>query len=70
MGFRTSPYQTTQAIGWANEVMIGDHLVDNNVFRWEEVRMNPPDFVLYNPRVQWVSKVRKEDVRVAADLCV
>jgi hypothetical protein len=70
MGFRPPPYQTTQAIGWANEVMMGDHLDDNNVFRWAEVRMNLPGSVLYDPMVQWVSKVRKEDGRVAADLFI
>jgi hypothetical protein len=70
MGFRPSPYQITQAIGWDNEVMTGDHLDDNNVFRWAEVRMNLPGSVLYDPRVQWVSKVRKEDGRVASDLFI
>jgi hypothetical protein len=46
MSFRPSPYQTTQAIGWAKEVMMGGHLDDKSVFRWEEVRMNPPGSVL------------------------
>jgi hypothetical protein len=59
MGFRPSPYQTTQAIGWDKEVMMGDHLDDKNVFRWAEVRMNLPGSVLNHPRVQWVSKVWK-----------
>jgi hypothetical protein len=70
MGFRPSPYQTTQAIGWAKEVRMRDHLDDKNVFRWAEVRMNMPGYVLYDPRVQWVYKVRKEDGRVAADLFI
>jgi hypothetical protein len=61
MGFRPPPYQTTQAIGWAKEVMMGDHLDDKNVFRWAYVRFNLPGSLLYDPRVQWVSKVRKED---------
>jgi hypothetical protein len=70
MGFRPFPYQTTQAIGWAKEVMMGDHLDDKNVFRWAEFRMNLPGSVLYDPMVQWVSKVRKEYGRVAADLFI
>jgi hypothetical protein len=70
MGFRPPPHQTTQATGWDKEVMMGDHLDDKNVFRWAEVRMNLPGSVLYDPRVQWVSKVRKEDGRVAADLFI
>jgi hypothetical protein len=61
MGCRPSPYQTTQAIGWDKEVMTGDHLHDKNVLRWAEVRMNLPGSVLYDPRVQGVSKVWKED---------
>jgi hypothetical protein len=70
MGFRPYPYQTTQAIGWAKEVMMGDHLDDKNVFRWVEVRMNLPGFVLYDPRVQWVFKVPNEDGRVTVDLFI
>jgi hypothetical protein len=70
MGFRPSSYQTTQAIGWDKEVMMGDHLDDKNVFRWAEVRMNMLCSVVYDPRVQWVSKVRKEDGRVVADLFI
>jgi hypothetical protein len=70
MCFRPSPYQTTQAIGWAKEVTMGDHLDDNNVLRWAAVRMNLPGSVLYDPMVQWVSKVRKEDGQVAADLSI
>jgi hypothetical protein len=51
-------------------MMMGGHLDDKNVFRWAEVRMNLPGSVLYDPRVQWVSKVRKEDGRVDADLFI
>jgi hypothetical protein len=50
--------------------MMGDHLDDKNVFRWAEVRMNLPGSVLYDPGVQWVSKVQKEDGRVAADMFI
>jgi hypothetical protein len=70
MGFRPYPYQTTQAIGWAKEMMMGDPLDATNVFQWSLVRLNLPGLPDYDPRVQWVSKIRKEDGRVAADLFI
>jgi hypothetical protein len=42
MGFRPPPYQTTQSIGWAKEMMMGDRVDANNVFKWEAVRFNFP----------------------------
>jgi hypothetical protein len=54
MGFRPSPYQTTQAIGWAKEMMMGDPLDATNVFQWSSVRLNLPGLPEYDPRVQWV----------------
>jgi hypothetical protein len=70
MRFRPSPYQTTQSVGWAKEVILGDRLDARNVFKWAAVRMNFPGSSNYNPRVQWVSKVWKEDGRVTADLFI
>jgi hypothetical protein len=70
MGVRPSPYQTTQAIRWAKEMMMGDPLDETNVFQWSSVRLNLPGIPDYDPRVQWVSKIRKEDGRVAADLFI
>jgi hypothetical protein len=70
MIFRPSPYKTTQAIGWDKEVTMGDQLDDKNVFRWAEVIMNLPGSVLYDPMLQWVSKVRKKDGRVDVDLFI
>jgi hypothetical protein len=70
MGFRPSPYQTTQAIGWAKEMMMGDHLDATNVFQWSSVRLNLLGLPDYDLRVKWVSKIRKEDGRVAADLFI
>jgi hypothetical protein len=49
---------------------MGGHLDANNVFRWAAVRMNLPGSADYNPWVQWISKVRKQDGRVATDLCI
>jgi hypothetical protein len=59
MGVRPSPYQTTQAIRWAKEMMMGDPLDETNVFQWSSVRLNLPGIPDYDPRVQWVSKIRK-----------
>jgi hypothetical protein len=70
MGFRPSPYQTTQAIGWAKEMMMGDPLDATNVFQWSSVRLKLPGLPDYDPMVQWVSKIRKEDGRVAPDFCI
>jgi hypothetical protein len=52
MGCRPSPYQTTQAIGWAKEMMMGDHLDATDVFKWSSVRLNLPGLPNYDPRVQ------------------
>jgi hypothetical protein len=70
MGFRPSPYHTTQAIGWVKEMMMGHPFDATNVFQWSSVRLNLPGIPDYDPRVQWVSKIRKEDGRVVADLFI
>jgi hypothetical protein len=68
MGLKSSPYQCTQAMGVAEEVVRGDRLNATNVFRWDRVRMNLPGQATYDPSVPWVSKVRNEDEKIAADL--
>jgi hypothetical protein len=68
MGFKSSPYQCVQAMGVAEEVICGDRLDLKNVFRWDRVRMNLPGMVEYDPSLPWVSKVRNNDERIAADL--
>jgi hypothetical protein len=70
MGFRLYPYQTTQEIGWAKKMMMGDPLDATNVFQWSSVRLKLPGLPDYDPRVQWVSKIRKENGRVAAELFI
>jgi hypothetical protein len=50
--------------------MVGDPLDAANVFHWSSVRLNLPGIPDFNPRVQWVSKIRKEYGRVAADLFI
>jgi hypothetical protein len=51
-------------------MMMGDHLDATNVFKWSLVRLNLPGLPDYNPMIQWVSKIRKEDGRVATDLFI
>lgn len=73
MGFKPSPYNSTQGMGWAEEVIQGDreeawltahHM---NPLRWDSVRFNLPGDEEYEPNLPWVSKVRSEDGRIAAD---
>jgi hypothetical protein len=49
---------------------MGDYFDDKNVFKWADLRMNLPGSILYDPRVQWVPNVQKEDRWVAADLYI
>jgi hypothetical protein len=67
MGLRSSPYNTIQGVLFAEEVIRGDPRVADNVFRWDEVRLNLPWSHSYQPHVAWVSKIRHEDGRVACD---
>jgi hypothetical protein len=68
MGLKSSPYQACQAMGFAEEVIRGSRRETNNVFRWDRVRMNLPGSDEYDPSLPWVSKVRKCDGRIAADV--
>ena len=67
MGFKFSPYQTFGGILVADEVIEGDRKDPRNVFRWDAVRLNLPGSKGYNPGLPWVSKVRLDDGRIAAD---
>jgi hypothetical protein len=68
MGLKSPPYQACQAMGFAEEVIRGSRRETNNVFRWDRVRMNLPGSDEYDPSLPWVSKVRKCDGRIAADV--
>jgi hypothetical protein len=68
VGLKSSPYQCTQAMGMAEEVIRGDCLEPTNVFRWDRVRLNLPGKEGYDPSVPWVSKVRDSDGWITADL--
>jgi len=68
MGLKSSPYQCTQAMGITEEVIRGVRKDPKNIFRWDYVRLNLPGSGGYDPSLPWVSKVREEDGRIAADL--
>jgi hypothetical protein len=70
MSLKSSPYQATQAMGSAEEVIRGDRSNPDNCFRWDRVRLNLLGQRNYQSNVSWVSKVRDCDGRVAADLIV
>ena len=55
-----------------DEVIGGDRLDSNNVFRWDRIRLNLLGCPTHDPTLPWVSKVRDSDGRVAADraICV
>jgi hypothetical protein len=56
MGFKPSPYVTTQMFAWGEEVIIGDRLEPTNPFYWDEVRLNLPGTDEYDPSLPWVFK--------------
>jgi hypothetical protein len=68
MGLKSSPYQAVQALSFAEEIIRGDRHESENIFRWDKVRRNLPGSDNYNPGLPWISKVRSEDGKIAADL--
>jgi len=67
MGFKPSPYIAVKMTLIAEEVIRGDRHDEENPFQWTTIRTNLPGSDDYDPRVSWISKIRK-DGRVAADL--
>jgi hypothetical protein len=63
MGLTSSPYQ------FAEEMIFGDRHDPRNPYRrWDRIRLNLPGQRDYDPSLPWVSKVRKEDGRIARNL--
>lgn len=67
MGLKSSPYNTTQGMLIAEEVIRGNPRDPGNVFRWSRVRLNLPGDPNYDPSPPWVSKIRDEDGKTAGD---
>ena len=71
MGLKSSPYQAVQGMIVVKEVVLGDRRDPNNVLRWDEIRMNlPGGSETYDLSLPWVSKIRLDDGRIAADLFI
>ena len=69
MGLRNSPYNAIQGMMVAKDEILGDRTNENNVFRWDAVRLNLPGSKEYDPSKSWIAKIRKDGV-VAADVFI
>jgi hypothetical protein len=70
MGLRSLPYQAVQVMSVAEEAIRGKRKDPNNIYRWDYVRLHLPGSDGYDPRKPWVSKIRSEDGKIAADLFI
>ena len=70
MGYKPSPYITTQEICRQQPFLVGDRRDPQNVFRWSKVILNLPGKDNYNPARPRVYKVREDQTTIAADLFV
>jgi hypothetical protein len=68
MGLTLSPYQSVQGMAFAEEMIFGDRHDSKTPYRWDRVRLNLPGQLDYDPSLPWMSKVRKEDGRIASDM--
>jgi hypothetical protein len=57
MGFKPSPFNTTQAFAWAEEIIRGDPMDEMNPLHWSKVRLNLQGEETYDPTLPWLSKV-------------
>jgi hypothetical protein len=68
MGLRPSPYCAVQIMAWLDETVFGDHLDQDNMFRWDVVELNLPGMPSYSPSKSWVYKKRSSGGIIAADV--
>jgi hypothetical protein len=66
MGIRPYLYCTVHIMAWLDETVFGDHLDQDNVFRWDVVELNLPGIPSYSPSKPWFYKERSSDGRIAA----
>eukprot|EP00978_Attheya_sp_CCMP212_P017966 scaffold48596_cov51-Attheya_sp.AAC.1 len=69
MGLRSSPYNATQGMAWAEEVITGDRNDPENPFRWDYVDENLPGHHEYDTTKPRVSK-RRKDGTIAGDVFI
>jgi hypothetical protein len=70
MGFKPSPYITSQGMLHAEELIRGDPLNHNNLFRYVCVVLNLPGQKDYNPSKPWDFKFWLQDNNIANDFFV
>jgi hypothetical protein len=58
MGLKPSPYQTGQAMLFAEDVIRGCRFQEKNIFRWKRVVRNLPGSAGYDPSLPWIYKER------------
>jgi hypothetical protein len=65
MGFRPSPFCAIQIMAWLDDTVFGDHLDQENLFRWYVAELNLRGMPSYSPSKPWVYKNRSSDGRIA-----
>jgi hypothetical protein len=70
MGFKMSPYNTGQAMLFAEEVIQGDPRNANNLFHFDVVCFRILGKTDYNPSLLWLYKLRCSDNCIANDFFV
>jgi len=61
MGLKSSPYNSIQGILVAEEVIKGDPLDEQSIFRWDYIELNLLGDPTYQPGLPWICKRRKSD---------
>ena len=60
MVIKTSPYLTTQSMGWARDFIQGFYRDSDNPFQCSNICLNFPGDSKYPPSLTWVSNLTKE----------
>ncbi|KAL7569764.1 hypothetical protein ACA910_005707 [Epithemia clementina (nom. ined.)] len=66
MGQSSSPFVTIQQTRRLKRLILGDSQDRHNIFQWEQVKLNLPGTVEYQPGEPWLSK-RRSDGQIAVD---
>jgi hypothetical protein len=66
MGFKPSPFVTTQTFGWGEEIIVGDISDPSNPFAWDTVKLNLPGTEEYDPSMPWVYRWNSLEQKMAS----
>ena len=69
MGFKPSPYNSVRMQLISEEIIQGNRLDKENSFQWQDVRLNLPGTVEYNPNQSWISKRRDDGSLASGFVC-